>query len=1233
MCINQKELCLSWAARTLIMTLGMLGSFALFSSPTNAQTTEQIEAVYGNDEFGLIAHREETSAYSLRPDLIEVYICHTTSGIRYKPDRDRLDDQLHRQASSYFRWLSGGLYDPKFIMAGTVNSAKEKDCYAKAAEHSRSRSKSKEITITGIIVMNDTDLVTHPSITSGERAWGWGGPGYFCVTSSQHSCNYPDNFRTAIINSNTAPRGRGYRSTNTLVHEIGHMLAFPHSFSGDTLVGESVNQYDNNMDIMSGGKTSIRFGTLAINRYAAGWIPKDQVIKYPVSEASRVSGELYDLMSLGRPGKQMLVLPVQPGKFYALGARVKSGYDDDIPSEGVEVYFIDQSGCGVACARLRRRTTPVVAAGSSVGELGHVYAEGQVIVLDDTRGVRVRVLEQTADGSGYRVWVGPGPLEGHFFDDEGSPHETSINWLATEKITQGCVKPGEPGERTYRFCPQNRVTRAQMAVFLARFLDPTVTADDEASTGFITRGEMAVMLNRALKLDANENRNTVFTDVPAETELATAAANLYAAGITQGCHGSRPLFCPDDSLTRAQMATFLYRSRDYRDLSDDDNDNGGESSPDGKGIRISWGTDASDREGCPQGAACRNYSYRFIGDFGAAPYTLECWIDGERRWPRPGEGPRVWFGDPKKGCWLSGSDETVSHVVVNGIKSNELPWVQSTDTREVQISMGKPSTRCPKNGECWGLHRDYHYELTGFGPGPYTLECWAKTSGGEWHLSGKLSWHGDSAKGCYSWGESGRQTVYVVVDGVKSNELPWANPRSGLVAQSGWYVNDAPTLGGTESYWRSGQPGRGYGDNNYVYMLADSDASDPDNTALWEMGNRIGRQVVQVYIPSDNATATVDYKIRIHRADNTVRSFTRSVRQVGFIGWVPLITIEPDGSEVSILVEDNGARQDWETDGEIWSSIGIDAIRMRCVSNCTPDTSVRGAQSDDREVRISWGDDLNRDPDLEIRNWCRGYVFCRDFSYELIDFDPGPYTLECWLAHQKEHYWRNPSWAGPEYENKKNRCRVKGNFQLVPYVFVDGVKSNELRWVRSDDEGTQPDGQESVQTEWHVNDKPSLSYWDEGDESRKIQSLDSTVWGRDPAWWRLRGEGYSQGDSYYTFAIGGASVIDNQAEWRMGSRVGTQEIQIYIPGNSSKPFTATVDYEIQIAGEPSQSVRIEQERDKGWVSLGRFDLNGAEVTIRVDDTNAYPHHTPENEHESRIGINAVRMRCVSGCTP
>ena len=992
--------------RAVITTLGMLVGFAIFSSPTHAQTApsaEQIEAAYSNDPLRLIAYSASIRSYSrssIRPDLIAVYICNTSSGT-WGPNQNRLANQL-REASSYFRWLSGGLYGPKFIMMGdTVDSTEEKDCYKKARKRSESLPNSKKIT--GAIVMTDTNLVTNPS-TGKQTAWGWGWDGYFC---GGDNCYHSKTGREAQINSNIAPNGRGNWSTNTLVHEMGHMLSFPHSFSGNTIrVDGQVIEYDNKMDIMSGGKETIRFGTLAINRYAAGWIPDEQVKVYPVSGDSSRSGALYDLMPLGQPGWQMLVLPVQPGKFYALGARVKSGYDNDIPSEGVEVYLIDQSsGCDVACSGLRRRTRPVVAAGSSVGQHGHVYDAGKVIVLDDTRGVRIRVLKRTADRSGYTVWVGPGPLEGYFFDDEGSTHEMSINWLATEEITQGCDK-----NNRYRFCPKDKVTRAQMAVFLARFLDLTVTADDKASaSGFndvipgawyaghlnalgriasgdddetfrpsqpITRGEMAVMLNRALKLDASGNQNTAFTDVREGTELAIASANLHAAGITQGstrCHnsgGSEPLFCPDDSLTRGQMAAFLHRSRDFRGSSDDD-----ESRPDGREVRISWGTDASGRTGCPQGKVCLNYNYEFGEGFGPPPYTLECWFKGEneRRWPPPEEGPRIWFGEPEKGCWVSGSSRTVSYVVVDGVKSNELPWVQSADVRAVRISVGEPSTRCPRNVDCWGLHRDYHYELTGFGPGPYTLECLARTSGDEWDPVDKFTWSGVPAEGCFSWGESGRQTVYVVVDGVKSNELPWSDGPDGREVRIKWGVDLS---------------------------------SDPDPAIREDCSGFVFCQAFNYEL------------IGFGPGPHTYECLINNQR------WKSYPVREREGCRArgNKLIE---------------AYIVVDGVKSNLLRWTRSDDEE--TQPDGREVRIEWGVDLSSDPDPAIREDCSGFVFCQAFNYELIGFGPGPHTYECLINNQR---WK--SYPVREREG----CRARGNKLIVAHVVVDGVKSDPLRWTR-----------------------------------------------------------------------------------------------------------------------------------------------------------------------------------------
>lgn len=97
-----------------------------------------------------------------------------------------------------------------------------------------------------------------------------------------------------------------------------------------------------------------------------------------------------------------------------------------------------------------------------------------------------------------------------------------------------------------------------------------------------------------------------------------------------------------------------------------------------------------------------------------------------------------------------------------------------SDGREVGIEWGADASgrdECPQGAVC----RNYRYELSGFGPPPYTLECWANgnrespSEGPERTWSG--TWSGRSETGCYSW-EPG-EIVHVVVDGVKSNELPW----------------------------------------------------------------------------------------------------------------------------------------------------------------------------------------------------------------------------------------------------------------------------------------------------------------------------------------------------------------------------------------------------------------------------------------------------------------------------
>jgi hypothetical protein len=122
----------------------------------------------------------------------------------------------------------------------------------------------------------------------------------------------------------------------------------------------------------------------------------------------------------------------------------------------------------------------------------------------------------------FQVRLRPG---GTFVDDGGHFAEGAIEAIAAESITMGCNPPVSD-----RFCPDDEVTRGQMAAFLARALRLPATATD------------------------------FFAD-DAGSVFEQAIDKLAAAGITQGCNPPiNDRYCPDDPVTRGQMAAFLARA-------------------------------------------------------------------------------------------------------------------------------------------------------------------------------------------------------------------------------------------------------------------------------------------------------------------------------------------------------------------------------------------------------------------------------------------------------------------------------------------------------------------------------------------------------------------------------------------------------------------------------------------------------------------------------------------------
>jgi len=170
-----------------------------------------------------------------------------------------------------------------------------------------------------------------------------------------------------------------------------------------------------------------------------------------------------------------------------------------------------------------------------------------------------------------------GPPGTPFTDIGGHPFANDIAWLYQAGITGGCTST--------LFCPDDNVSREQMASFLDRVLPlPGTTTDffddDDASIheaainrlaaagvtagcgsgsycpkSPVNRDQMASFLVRAYELGFT----TIDSFTDDESNQHEADINrLAASGITAGC--SPTTYCPGTAVSRGQMAAFLHRA-------------------------------------------------------------------------------------------------------------------------------------------------------------------------------------------------------------------------------------------------------------------------------------------------------------------------------------------------------------------------------------------------------------------------------------------------------------------------------------------------------------------------------------------------------------------------------------------------------------------------------------------------------------------------------------------------
>lgn len=205
----------------------------------------------------------------------------------------------------------------------------------------------------------------------------------------------------------------------------------------------------------------------------------------------------------------------------------------------------------------------------------HVYEEsGQFSITADVEGAIA--------SSGITIAT----YDGSFADDDGNVFESDIEWLANQGITKGCNPPINT-----LFCPNDVVTRGQMAAFLVRALGYTDTGSSSftdttghlfevdiqklAAAGVtkgcnpptndqfcpndrVTRGQMAAFLSRAFGY--TDTGTASFVDT-AGNVFEDDIKRLATAGVTKGCNPpTNDMYCPTSGVTRGQMAAFLHRA-------------------------------------------------------------------------------------------------------------------------------------------------------------------------------------------------------------------------------------------------------------------------------------------------------------------------------------------------------------------------------------------------------------------------------------------------------------------------------------------------------------------------------------------------------------------------------------------------------------------------------------------------------------------------------------------------
>lgn len=194
-------------------------------------------------------------------------------------------------------------------------------------------------------------------------------------------------------------------------------------------------------------------------------------------------------------------------------------------------------------------------------------------------GIIAALPESISNNQSGNITTHPNQIQGFIDVSEGAYYFNPIQWAIENQITSGTS--------TTTFSPNETCTNAQILSFLWRANgspEPTIKnpfADVKnsdyyykaalwayenglVSGSFLGSGtkctrSMTVEYLWKVVGSPSSNKETTFTDVPANADYAKAVAWAVEKGITSGTGATT--FSPNETCTRAQIVTFLYRIR------------------------------------------------------------------------------------------------------------------------------------------------------------------------------------------------------------------------------------------------------------------------------------------------------------------------------------------------------------------------------------------------------------------------------------------------------------------------------------------------------------------------------------------------------------------------------------------------------------------------------------------------------------------------------------------------